>query len=53
VPPPHVAGLGGTMYTDHLLSVEVAGVILFVALVGALAIATPRAPIRPETRAVA
>ncbi|HWE35402.1 MAG TPA: NADH-quinone oxidoreductase subunit J [Isosphaeraceae bacterium] len=53
VPPPHVAGLGGTMFTDHLLSVEVAGVILFVALVGALAIATPRAPIRPETRVVA
>jgi NADH-quinone oxidoreductase subunit J len=52
VPTPHVAGLGGTLYTDHLISVEVAGVLLFVALIGALAIATPRAPVRPgEQRA--
>jgi NADH-quinone oxidoreductase subunit J len=47
VPPPHVAGLGGTLYTDHLISVEVAGAILFVALVGALLLAAPRPPIRP------
>jgi NADH-quinone oxidoreductase subunit J len=47
VPPPHVAGLGGTLFTDHLLSVEVAGVILFVALVAALLFAPPRAPVRP------
>ena len=46
-PPPHVAALGATLFSDHLISVEVAGVILFVALVGALAIATPRRPIRP------
>lgn len=46
-PPPHVASLGGTLFTDHLLSVEVAGFILFVALIGALLIAPPRAPIRP------
>jgi NADH-quinone oxidoreductase subunit J len=46
-PPPHVAGLGATLYTDHLLSVEIAGAILFVALVGAAAIATPRPPVRP------
>jgi NADH-quinone oxidoreductase subunit J len=47
-PPPHVAGLGGTLYTDHLIAAEVAGVILFVALVGAAAIATPKAPVRPD-----
>lgn len=47
VPPPHVAGLGGTLYTDHLMAVEIAGTILFVALVGAAAIATPKPPVRP------
>jgi NADH-quinone oxidoreductase subunit J len=47
-PPPHVAGLGGTLYTDHLITAEIAGVILFVALVGAAAIATPKAPVRPD-----
>jgi NADH-quinone oxidoreductase subunit J len=51
VPPPHVAGLGGTLFTDHLLAVEVAGTILFVALVGAAAIATPKPPVRPANRA--
>jgi NADH-quinone oxidoreductase subunit J len=50
MPPPHVAGLGGTLFTDHLVSVEVAGVILFIALVGALLIAAPRAPVRPGER---
>lgn len=50
VPPPHVAGLGGTLYTDHLLAVEIAGAILFVALVGAAAIATPKPPVRPADR---
>ncbi len=44
---PHVAGLGGTLYTDHLVAVELAGALLFVALIGAIAIATPRRPIRP------
>ena len=43
----HVAGLGGTLFTDHLISVELAGSLLFVALVGALAIASPKPPIRP------
>jgi NADH-quinone oxidoreductase subunit J len=42
VSPPHVAGLGGTLYTDHLITVEVAGAILFVAMVGAALIALPR-----------
>jgi NADH-quinone oxidoreductase subunit J len=44
---PHVASLGETLYTDHLVTVELAGALLFVALVGAVAIATPRAPVRP------
>jgi NADH-quinone oxidoreductase subunit J len=48
VPAPHVAGLGGTLFTDHLIAVEVAGAILFVALVGAAAIATPKPPVRPK-----
>ena len=47
---PHVAGLGGTLFTDHLISAEVAGVLLFIALIGSLAIATPKPPVRPETR---
>ncbi len=47
-PPPHVAGLGATLFTDHLISVEIAGAILFVALVGAVCIATPKPPIRPQ-----
>jgi NADH-quinone oxidoreductase subunit J len=42
LPPPHVAGLGGTLFVDHLIAVEVAGALLFVALVGAIAIALPR-----------
>jgi NADH-quinone oxidoreductase subunit J len=44
----HVAGLGGTLYTDHLVTVELAGALLFVALIGALAIASPRPPVRPD-----
>ena len=51
-PPPHVAALGGTLFADHLISVEIAGVILFVALIGALAIASPKAPIRPGEKSV-
>ena len=48
---PHVAGLGETLYTDHLMTVELTGALLFVALVGAVAIATPKPPVRPnETR---
>lgn len=44
----HVAGLGGTLFTDHLVTVELAGALLFVALIGALAIAAPKAPVRPS-----
>ena len=47
-PTPHLAGLGATLFTDHLMTVEVIGLLLFVALIGAVAIATPRAPIRPS-----
>jgi NADH-quinone oxidoreductase subunit J len=46
---PHVAGLGETLYTDFLIAGELAGVLLFAALVGALAIASPKAPVRPGT----
>ncbi len=49
---PHVAGLGETLYTDQLITVELAGALLFVALIGALSIATPKAPIRPSNREV-
>lgn len=48
---PHVAGLGATLFSDHLIAVEIAGAILFIALVGAAAIATPKPPIRPGDRA--
>jgi NADH-quinone oxidoreductase subunit J len=41
---PNVAGLGTALYTDHLVTVGVAGALLFVALVGAVAIANPRRP---------
>lgn len=46
---PNVAGIGAAMYTDHLASVAIAGALLFVALVGAVAITNPRPPIRPGT----
>ena len=45
----HVAGLGGTLYTEHLVTVELAGALLFVALIAAAAIATPKAPVRPSS----
>jgi NADH-quinone oxidoreductase subunit J len=50
VPKPHVAGLGESLYTDFLIAAELAGVLLFVALVGAIAIAAPRPPVRPGAR---
>jgi NADH-quinone oxidoreductase subunit J len=46
-PKPHVAGLGETLYTDYLIASELSGALLFVALVGALTIATPKRPVRP------
>ena len=45
----HVESLGASLYTEHLVTVELAGALLFAALIGALAIAAPRTPIRPST----
>ena len=45
---PNVAGLGESLYSDHLLTVELAGTLLFVALIAAVAITNPRRPHRPE-----
>ena len=50
VPSSHVRGLGGSLFTNHLVTVEVAGVILFVALVGAMAIAAPRLNVSRDIR---
>jgi NADH-quinone oxidoreductase subunit J len=38
----NVAGLGEALYTDHLVTVGLTGILLFVALVGAVAIANPQ-----------
>jgi NADH:ubiquinone oxidoreductase subunit 6 (subunit J) len=34
--------LGEALYTDHLITVGLTGILLFVALVGAVAIANPK-----------
>jgi NADH:ubiquinone oxidoreductase subunit 6 (subunit J) len=39
LPAHNVAGLGKTLFTDHLLAVELAGTLLLVASIGAIAIA--------------
>ena len=44
---PDVAGLGESLYSDHLVTVELAGALLFVALIAAVAITGPKRPIRP------
>jgi NADH-quinone oxidoreductase subunit J len=44
---PDVAGLGESLYADHLLVVELAGTLLFAALITAVAITNPRRPVRP------
>lgn len=41
-PAPHVPSLGATLWVDHLPTVEVVGVILFIALIGACSYATGR-----------
>ena len=41
-PKPNVAGLGESLYTTHLVTVGLAGVLLFVALVGAVVITDPK-----------
>ena len=38
----NVAGLGEALYTDHLITAGLTGLLLFVALVGAVAIANPK-----------
>jgi NADH-quinone oxidoreductase subunit J len=50
---PSVAGLGEALYSDHLLTVELAGSLLFVALIAAVVITNPRRPVRPEDSAAA
>lgn len=52
-PKPHVAGLGESLYSDHLVTVELVGTLLFIALIGALSIASPKRPVRPGDRAPA
>jgi NADH-quinone oxidoreductase subunit J len=44
---PNVAGLGEALYSDYLVTVELAGSLIFVALIAAVAITNPRRPIRP------
>jgi NADH-quinone oxidoreductase subunit J len=44
----NVAGLGESLYTDHLMTVGLTGALLFVALVGAVAIAHPKRTERPR-----
>jgi NADH-quinone oxidoreductase subunit J len=39
---PNVAGLGEALYTNYLLTVELAGSLLFVALIAAIAITNPK-----------
>jgi NADH-quinone oxidoreductase subunit J len=46
-PKPNVAGLGESLYTTHLMTVGLAGVLLFVALVGAVVITDQERPKPP------
>ncbi|MGP0063860.1 MAG: NADH-quinone oxidoreductase subunit J [Isosphaeraceae bacterium] len=41
---PNVAGLGASLYTDYLVTVGLSGALLFVALIGAVAITSPTRP---------
>jgi NADH-quinone oxidoreductase subunit J len=43
---PNVAGIGESLYTDHVVTAGLTGVLLFVALVGAVAIANPKRAVR-------
>ena len=47
---PNVAGLGESLYTDHLITVGFSGVLLFAALIGAVAITNPKRPTPAGTR---
>jgi NADH-quinone oxidoreductase subunit J len=44
----HVAGLGESLYTDHMITVGLTGALIFVALVGAVAIANPKRRLRSQ-----
>jgi NADH-quinone oxidoreductase subunit J len=44
---PNVAGLGEALYADHLVTVELAGGLLFIALIAAVVITNPRRPVGP------
>jgi NADH-quinone oxidoreductase subunit J len=46
LPARNVAALGRTLFTDHLVAVELAGVLLLVATIGAIVISRP-APVPP------
>jgi NADH-quinone oxidoreductase subunit J len=50
VPPRHVASLGATLFTDHLIAVQLAAVLLFIALVAGASISRPKPLIRPVDR---
>ena len=41
---PNVAGLGEALYTDHLVTIELAGALLFVALIAAVSMTNPGRP---------
>jgi NADH-quinone oxidoreductase subunit J len=43
---PNVAGLGEALYSDYLVTVELAGALIFVALITAVAITNPKRPAR-------
>jgi NADH:ubiquinone oxidoreductase subunit 6 (subunit J) len=47
MPAENVAYLGRSLFTDYLLAVELGGTLLLVATIGAIAIATRRAEVRP------
>ncbi len=42
--PHHMATLGGRLFSRHLIAIEVAGTLLFVALVGAIAMVSRDSP---------
>jgi hypothetical protein len=50
VPARHVASLGASLFTDHLIAVQVAAVLLFIALVAGASIAKPKPQVRPTDR---
>ena len=51
LPNANIAALGRTLFTDHLLAIELGGTLLLVATIGAIAIAGAGAGTRPEKTA--